>query len=372
MDTKKNKIGILTFHASHNYGSCLQAYALQKTIEKLGADTEIINFRTDRQRDMYAVFTKRKGIKYFIKNATHLLYYNFLKKKHANFEAFIANNYTLSAKEYKNYSQLEQENFGYDAFVVGSDQIWNPIPKDFDMSYFLPFVKDKKKIAYAPSFGPFFEKIDDEKLSIIANEVSKFDSISVREISAKHGLEKYISKDVDVVVDPTLLLNKDEWAQLINEKPVVEGEYIFLYTLFSNPEINKVAKYLSKKWKTKVVVSNFTNQHDVISCYEKKFDAGPKEFLNLICNAKFVLATSFHGTVFSILFNKPFFAINGEKDNRISTLLNLTKLQSRTINMVNMDERERMAFDTDFSMANQLILEERERSIKYLQTALGL
>ena len=121
----------------------------------------------------------------------------------------------------------------------------------------------------------------------------------------------------------------------------------------------------------KVVVSNFTNQYDVISSYKKKFDAGPKEFLNLIYNAKFVLVTSFHGTVFSILFKKPFFAINGENDNRISTLLNLSNLESRTVNFSNVSEKIKTAFDIDYDVAMQGIEKERERSIKYLKNALG-
>ena len=109
------------------------------------------------------------------------------------------------------------------------------------------------------------------------------------------------------------------------------------------------------------------------SVLKKSFSfATETDFLNLIFNANFVLATSFHGTVFSILFNKPFFAINGDKDNRISNLLKLTKLECRTINVDDMMKKEEIAFDNNYIEANELISKERERSINYLSTALGL
>lgn len=369
MDKGKKSVGILTFHASHNYGSCLQAYALLKTVKKLGVNAEIINFRTDRQKDMYAVFTKRKGVKYFFKNLTHLFYYFPLRKKHEKFEKFINEEYELSKEQYKTIAELENADFAYDSFIVGSDQIWNPIPKDFDWAYFLTFT-ESKKIAYAPSFGPFFGRADEKLLHSIADQIEKFSFVSVREYNAKNYLSKYTQKQIEVVLDPTLLVDKEEWMQLVENEPSVEGEYIFLYTLFSSAEINKIAKELAQKWKMKVVVSNFSNQYDVFTPYTKKFDAGPKDFLNLIYHAKFVLVTSFHGTVFSILFEKPFFAINGGKDNRISTLLTHTKLSERTIEIDNIDAKAETAFSIDFKVAKEELLKEREHSIEYLRMSL--
>lgn len=370
MDKHKKKVGILTFHASHNYGSCLQAYALQNTVKSLGMDVEIINFRTFRQKDMYAVFTKRKGLKYLLKNLTHLLYYFPLKQKYQKFEDFIANNYLLSAQEYASAEDLQEAEANYDAFIVGSDQVWNPLPRDFDWIYFLTFVKEKKKISYAPSFGPFFGKANEETLKRVAAEVETFSSISVREMQAKADLEQYINREINVVLDPTLLLEWNEWKELIDPEPIIKEDYIFLYTLFSSSEINRIVKKLSKKWKMRVVVSNFSNQHDVFTSYTKCFGTGPKDFLNLIYHAKFVVVTSFHGTVFSTLFEKPFYAINGEKDNRIFSLLNITGLTNRTININDIEEKAEQAFNIDFSEAREKIRQERVRSIEYLRHAL--
>ena len=102
------KVSIITFHASHNYGSCLQAYALQQVVKELNYDCEIINFRTDRQKDLYAIFTKRKGLRYFLKNCAHLLYYPALKKKYDRFEKFIYMQFDLSSKEYKTLLELQK------------------------------------------------------------------------------------------------------------------------------------------------------------------------------------------------------------------------------------------------------------------------
>lgn len=370
MNKKKKKVAILTYHASHNYGSCLQAYALQKVISGFGFQTEIINFRTKRQKDMYSIFTKRNGLRYFLKNVTHFLFYFPLKKKWARFEDFIEKSYVLSKQEMCDIEELKKAEFDYDYYVAGSDQIWNPLPIDFDWAYFLTFVKRGKKIAYAPSFGPFFGGGDNEILVQMVSEIEKFSSVSVRESSAKKTLELYTDKKIEVVLDPTLLLRKDKWIELIDSKPIEKGSYILLYTLFSSPEVNKIAKIISKKLKMKVVVTNFTNQYDVITSYKKRFDVGPKEFLNLVYNAKLVLVTSFHGTVFSILFERPFFAIGGDNDNRISNLLKKIGLENRTIDCQNIEDKIKDIFNINFEEANRILEQEREKSRDYLLKAM--
>ncbi len=370
MNKKKKKVAILTYHASHNYGSCLQAYALQKVISGFGFQTEIINFRTKRQKDMYSIFTKRNGLRYFLKNVTHFLFYFPLKKKWTRFEDFIEKSYVLSKQEMCDIEELKKAEFDYDYYVAGSDQIWNPLPIDFDWAYFLTFVKRGKKIAYAPSFGPFFGGGDNEILVQMVSEIEKFSSVSVRESSAKKTLELYTDKKIEVVLDPTLLLRKDKWIELIDSKPIEKGSYILLYTLFSSPEVNKIAKTISKKLKMKVVVTNFTNQYDVITSYKKRFDVGPKEFLNLVYNAKLVLVTSFHGTVFSILFERPFFAIGGDNDNRISNLLKKLGLENRTIDCQNIEDKIKDIFNINFEEANRFLEQEREKSRDYLLKAM--
>lgn len=149
------KVGIITFHAAHNYGSMLQAYALQQVVLSMGYDCEIINFRSIVQKEQYKpifmVGTLYGKCVRFIIQATYALG---ILKKHRLFERFLKEELILSKKEYTTLKDLESENFNYDYYISGSDQIWNTYTIDFNYAYFLPFVKSGKRIAYAPSMGP--------------------------------------------------------------------------------------------------------------------------------------------------------------------------------------------------------------------------
>lgn len=365
------KTATITFHAAHNYGSVLQAYALQNVICSLGHENEIINFRTERQIDLYTVFTKRKGIKYFFKNASHALYYNSLKQRVDKFENFINNVLCCTKKIYTTIEELEKENFQKDCFIAGSDQIWNPIPADFDWAYYLPFVKNGRKIAYAPSFGQLASTGDQSTIQKMKTYLQSFDAISVRDQKAADNVKHIVGKDAKVVLDPTLLLSAEEWKKLLPAKPCREGEYIFFYTLFADQEIMAMVKTLSQALHLPVVVSNFSNQFDVINPFEKHYDAGPIEFLDYIYHAKFVITSSFHGTVFSTIFNRPFFSIKGNEDARISQLLRTTGLENRSVDLNTIAEKCKEAYDINFDIANQNLQIEKQRSIAYLQEILS-
>lgn len=366
------KIATITFHAAHNYGSVLQAYALQKTLEKFGCKCDIINFRTDKQKEMYSLFTKRKGLKYILKNLSHLFFCLPLRKKYDRFEAFIENKLVKTADEYKLLSQDVCENFDYDYYICGSDQIWNPVPADFDWAYFLPFDVSGKKISYAPSFGPLASIGDNETQLKMKEYLSKFDSISVREKKSQEAIEQITGKKVPIVIDPTLLLSSSEWKKLIATDRIIKEDYIFLYTLFASPEIIKIAKAFSKKLKMPVVVSNFTNQYDIFTPFRKHYDCGPEEFLNLINNASLVLASSFHGTVFSIILQKPFFSIGGADDARISSLLNYAGLSDRSININSVAQKVQTAFNISFEETEIKLNPMINESINYIRKVLEL
>ena len=364
----KKKVGILTFHAAHNYGSNLQSYALQKTVSDLGVDCEIINFRTERQKDQYSPLTKRKGIKYLLKNGYFLLNYKKRKEKYDKFESFICNYLVKSEKEYSSLGMLETTRLEYDYYISGSDQIWNTVPRDADNAYFLPFVKTGKKIAYAPSFGQFSNiKLTKD----IQQYIKDYDYISVREKYGQTLVGSITGEEPPVMPDPTLLLSVDEWDTLA-EKPILNEDYLFFYTLFASPQVIKVVKEISKRLNLKVVISNVSNQYEIFSGFKKITTAGPREFLSLIKHAKFICVTSFHGAVFSILFNKPFFAINGMKDNRVATLLQLTDLTDRAITIDEIEEKVKKAYHTTFDVAHENIQKMKKEAITYLKTSLDL
>lgn len=360
----------ITFHAAHNFGSNLQAYALQQTILSLGHRNEIINLRTARQKDLYTVFTKRKGLKYVIKNLSHLYYYFPLKRAYNKFENFI-NTKLILTQEYGTEEDLKKAEFSYDTYICGSDQIWNPDPADFDWSYYLTFVKKGKKIAYAPSFGQLASTGDTEIERKITSALSSFDSISVREQGSANNVKHLTGKTPEIVLDPTLLISKEKWLHLIKEeKRLVKEDYIFFYTLFADPERMDIIKRVSNATGLPVVTSNFSNQYDVFNPFKKCYDAGPLDFLALIRDAKLVVVSSFHGTVFSVLLNVPFFAIDGMTDARISTLLKITGLEHREITTRNVEEKCKEAFNLEFNNVNLRIEEVRTSSIEFLKKSL--
>ena len=353
----------LTFHGSHNYGSMLQAYALQQVMTEVFGDNEIINFRSRRQKRMMRVISLRSSIGPILKDLTHILYYLPLKRKHGLFEEFLNTKLKLSDTE---ISTVKKEDLdGYDIVCCGSDQIWNPGPEDFDLAYLLPYKMSAKKISYAASMGPGRSEWPDV-INRFPELLKDFHKISVREQGTKENVEKLSGRnDITVNCDPVFLLAKDEWINLIDQKPIIKENYIFLYTLFANPLIIDCAKALSKKHKMPVVISNYTNIHDLFSPFRKCLRTGPLEFLNLLYNAKMVVTSSFHGTAFSTILNKPFVTVNGINDNRILNLLHLTNLESRSV--ASADDIDNIEWDLDFATANQVIELERQKAFDYLK-----
>lgn len=364
------KVGIITFHGAHNYGSSLQAYALQTVIrEGLQVPCEIINFRTEVQKDQYRPLTKRKGFKYLLKNCYFLLNYPGRKMKYDLFEIFISSYLKLSTEEYDTEKKLISFDLPYDCYISGSDQIWNTAPNDASMMYFLPFVKKGKRISYAPSFGQLGNIQNKDEIS---QYLMKYDFLSVRDEFGAGLVKELTGKEVSVLPDPTMLLEKQKWLSLINEKPLIEGEYMFFYTLFADREMIAIAKNISRQLHIPVVISNISNQYEIFSGFKKYLKCGPLEFLNLIYYARMVCTSSFHGTVFSCIMNKPFIAIRGMTDKRISTLLKKYDLKLNSIvSSTEINERYiNSVFKTDFSVFNKKVGEEKEKALDFLKQAL--
>lgn len=356
------KTTTLTFHASHNYGSMLQTYALQQVMTEIFGHNQILNFRSARQKRMMRVLSFRPNLGPILKDLTHLLYYRSLKRKYDLFEKFIHANLNLTTGEIGYVKPDDLSDF--DLICCGSDQIWNPCPEDFDLAYLLPFPLKAKKISYAASMGP--GRTDwPEPISKYPELLKDFDAISVRESGTATEITRLSGRnDVVVHCDPVLLVRKNEWQKLIDPKSLISGKYIFLYTLYAHPLIIGCAKELSRKYNLPVVISNYTNQYDLFSPFHKHLKCGPAEFLNLLSNAEMIVTSSFHGTAFSILLNKPFVTINGLQDNRISGLLRLTGLTARSVSSA--DDIIKIGWDVDFSNANKAIEKERQKAFDYL------
>lgn len=368
------KVGIITFHASHNYGSMLQAYALQQVILNMGYDCEIINFRNAAQKEMYKpIFMQGTLYSKCVRFIIQAPYALGILKKYRLFEKFLKEDLVLSSKEYNTLKDLENADFNYDYYISGSDQIWNVKAYDFSYAYFLPFVKSGKRIAYAPSMGSYLSIKRYGDIKKISDLLKKYDAISVRETNGAKYIESICDKPVATVLDPTLLWDSKEYVKLINDKPLIKGEYVFIYSPWSNEKVYEMAYALGQKYNKKVVISQgLRNKHEMLK-WGNKFKiyaaVGPKEFLNLCKNAFIVCCDSFHAVVFSILFKKCFFVLDGMKDNRISNLLQITNLQDRSFNLS--DDYLTAPLHIDYTNALNHLDTERQESLDWLKINLN-
>ena len=364
------KVGTLTFHGSHNYGSVLQAYALQKVLDDIvgEGEHEIVNLRKEEQKKYYSVYDSNKTLKSFISNIYRFWHRKELKEKFIKFEDFINNEMPLS-RELSNKEQVSDEITKYNSVICGSDQIWNMDSFDFDETYLLPFKVDNK-VSYSASFGGNTDVIKNNRDSI-SKYINDFNHISVRESSSKKELEKIVNKKIEQVADPTLLLDVKEWNSLIQDTTVGYEDYILFYSLGPSKEDIELVTNISKKLGYQIIVTNTANRHDKKMKAIKDLSMGPKDFLALIKNAKLVCTSSFHCTVFSILFKKQFWCINVENEKRLQSLLETSKLKSRNINNNNYIKKiEEIINESEFESAQAVLNEEKKKGLDFLKGAL--
>lgn len=354
------KIGIITFHRPINYGAVLQTVALSKKIKDLGGKSEIIDYRTDIQEKTIKNmnFKTAIGIKSKIKS---LLFSKINRDKILKFNNFLKNNANLSEKVY-NKENIAETNDRYDLFVSGSDQVWNLNLTNEDYNYFLKFVNENnKKVSYASSFG--YANIPEEYRANSMKYLDEYRKITVREMQGKKIIEDIINKQIDTVLDPTLLLNKEEWLQLAKKPSFkIPKKFILLYVVSPTDEDFKIAKKLSKKLKMKIILINYNMRY--VFGMKNCFNIGPEEFLWLFNNATLIITNSFHGTAFSINFNKDFYVRLSTKENngnsRIQSIIDIMNLQHRYMDMQHIENQTTI----DWNVVNKNMKIEREKSIK--------
>ncbi len=360
------KIGIITLSASDNCGSLLQAYALKNILEKYG-DVEIINFSSIASHNVYDVPCYR-GIQYIKKYKEIRL----LTKAKKDYDYFREEYLKIQGKEYMR-SDLAELSEQYDVVVTGSDQVWNVQMGDYDDAFFLGWTKGKK-IAYAPSLGgrhlncsSNFEKI--------CEWLTEFSSISVREECGKRCLEEVLGKEVVKVLDPTLVIDEEDWNQIV-DKPIIKGDYIFYYSwAYCEDATSKIVSDEAKRMGMPVYVIDPRKwvSKDVdrwgFHLYKK---TGPHIFLNLMKYAKKCYVESFHGMVFAYIFRKNFWLLDthvdlSELDSRLMEFVKLLKVEDRIITEYNVDkvDQDRVLEYQDNKLLNEL----KNRSLEYLDAA---
>lgn len=359
------KTAILTWHYYNNFGSALQAYALQKTIEVMGKDVEVLNY----QKKEYAGKTLMRCLQrvdFLYKLACVL----FNRKRTYNFHAF-RKTFLNQTKLCLDREQLAVLAKTYANIVVGSDQIW--APNVFDPTYMLDFIDGDNvtKISYAASVG--LNDIPSQLCDTYRNLLSDFDSLAVRETKGQNLLKEKCSIDSKVVLDPTLLVSADQYRMIEKRVDKMEGQYVFCYFLNENHEYReRVVDYAEKKQLKIVGYSVNSNDKRWMNTID---DIGPREFLWMIDNASAVFSDSYHGIIFSLLFHKEFYMFERFKstdpicqNSRIAQLCNYFNINSRILSK---DKRCTDCELYDFGDFEKALKKERKSSIKYLEDALS-
>lgn len=317
-------IGIIT-KLGKNYGALLQAYALKQCCEKMGAETKVIQYMPQRSVKTYKVCKFPWGRCGSVANVKAILHVRENRESSKRCMKFKQENMNLT-REYRSLEELNANVPQFDMYISGSDQVWNP-QIAYDDAFFLTFVKEKnKKASYAASIG--LKELPESIKAGFSEKVKDFNFVSVRENQGKKILADLDIASV-VAPDPTLILSRDDWEKIAFE--TIREPYILCYFVSFPDGIENIVEQTKRKYKYKVV--NLMCSEESASIGDIKVrDAGPKEFLGLFKNAEFVITSSFHGTVFSMVFRKKFVStLYYSSSSRVVELLGRVGLKDRIV-----------------------------------------
>lgn len=367
------KIAVITFHASDNCGSHLQAYALQYVLrEKYNQDVTIIDFSNLTQRQMYSVFVPVTCLRDVFRNILRFVLYPILKKEQVEFRKFWRF-FNLTPKRYKTSKDLEELDGLYDIFVCGSDQVWNYKAGDYDDAYLLNFVHKSTKVAYAVSMGQAVLNDSSCHTKKYTNLLSDFSAISIREFKSQSMIQAITNLPVKICLDPTLLLDSHIYDELMESKPLISGKYIFCYAFTYNAAFVKCVMKLSERLGMPVYMID--RKQNIINGAGLKGirltpHTGTEAFLNIFKYATLIFTTSFHGTAFSVNFRKIFWYLNetgDEGDGRATSLLRQMGLMSRYVTPSEIAEIQNLMAPIDYSFTYDKLNSLRKESFDFIE-----
>lgn len=313
------KIGIISIHAlRNNFGSVLQSYALYRFLKEHGHKVIIINYMPQYFRTAAGLWGK---IKLLLTNLC--FFYPYIKRK-KRFDEFILS--SPMTKEYRDFNELKNNPPQADCYIAGSDQLWNPtFPCGRDDAFYLSFTDSRNKMAYSTSIGT--ASLCDSDYDRIIKKISNFKYVSVREKLSCEKLIQHGRTDTRHVCDPVFLLTQEQYRALYAFKP--REKYIFVYAVEKDEKLEKVVNILADKFKCEVItVGGFRRKS---RGYFPRW-IGPKEFLGFLDNAEFVVVSSFHGTAFSLIFEKQFVVVPPRQNSlRLESILDIAGLQDRMV-----------------------------------------
>lgn len=359
------KIGILTFANSYNYGAALQAYATYQVFQSYGHQIEFINYRNKEEENAYSTFGYVQNFGWrgnLRKIFNHLFLHSkqYDKKAFDKFFALIP----LSEKFSKEALKTIDKKKCYDLVVIGSDQVWNPIISGGGTDYtFFGNFTNSPIMSFASSCGSHI--YSEQEAKEVIPLLNRFSSITVREEFLKSQLKRLgLTKRIDCILDPTLIINRKLWEQEIDKysstKIIPDKPYLLVYLVILKYEkcyeaIRKIAKKMNLKI---ALIDRLERKKEGVDYYFRT--ATPFDFVNLIQSATLVFTDSFHGTAFSINMNTPFFVVDNGNPKRITDLLE--KLQSQQRMIYKLEEFMYIDEKLDFNKINKVIQKEQQRT----------
>lgn len=384
---ENNKVGIVTlYHANYNFGGLLQAYALPKVLkEHFGIEAEQIDYVPTVQSVKEEQDNKKGIAKCFYRIIYNfgIFFFDKVNKKKLNrrkqaFDSFI--NEIPHGETPCDYYTINESLNRYGVFVCGGDQIWNDFKEDQNIEvYSLQFVPSGyKKIAYAPSMAVLEASSSFKK--VMRNGLNGLDAVSVREKKSLSVLQQLTDKNIEVVVDPVLLMTADEWTRSARGTKN-KGKYVLCYLLGDSTQQREAVKKAAKRLRLPVltfphILVNVVRKCDLFFGNIHDYTSGPREFIGLIKNAEMVITDSFHACVFSMIFKTPFAVFErggigetGNMNSRIYDFLEEYHLENQLVTAEELTEMKEIP-KIDFTYAHGHWKKRREESLKYLENAL--
>lgn len=356
----KKKVGIITMHKVPNFGSALQAYALQRKVDELGYDAELIDYHYPNEyhcaKQGLTYFPQRSTFRLFLLNVVARLMLalrlnKFKSKAEArieryelqkNYRRFYGRFFKLS-RFYGSIDSVRNNSPDYDVYMTGSDQVWNPRFVANDPVFFLDFAgAGKPRLSYAASMSS--RRIDKEFEDSYKAYLEKYTAISVREKSTAEIVSRMTGRDANVVCDPSLLLNKEEWLGICPKESLLKENFLLLYIQSYSydpyPNIVTFTKNLAGHLGLKAVVLMGLREGYSIDGAVSFETAGPFEFLQLFRDARFVVTTSFHGTAFALNFQKDFYSVVKKIDGNDCRIADFLRQCSAEHHLLEIDSLE--------------------------------
>ncbi len=369
------KIGIITLPLHYNYGGILQAYALQKIIHEMGHEVYTINPPLNKARLKWPmaiwILLKRMIRKYILHKPEIVLREHFLNKTlpivSKNTSVFIHKYIKLHIIE--NFKDLKEND--YDAYIVGSDQIW----RNYDVlnieRCFLSFTQNwnVKRISYAASFGASNWQYSPSITKHLKVYIRWFNKVSVREIEAQSLCKKYLNIEPELMIDPTLLLPKDDYINLIENQPQSKGNML-CYILDEDTNKDLIISQIAKDKNLRPFRVN-SKVENIYAPLSERIQLPVEQWLRGFYDAKFVVTDSFHACVFSIIFGKPFVVFENKLrgNSRFKTLLHLFHLEDRLISNFN-DYKLIKNKDLPIDEINNILSDKRQYAINFIKQGL--